>query len=171
MENQKQRANSCTGHPGRLVVGRILPASDWVLGIKKICEDNNVKGGNVVSCIGALQEANILNPLPLDAQGSPTQQEAEGEERAGYAPPLTIPGPIQVLSCQGTICTKEDGELVVHLHGLVADSNHRIYGGHIPAGKNPISNTMEVMIAEIADVKMLLKYDPETKEPHFSPEK
>ena len=171
MEASGARTKSAVGNSGRVIVARILPGSDLIEAMEKICQENNITSANVISCIGALRESALLNPTLADnVPSEKPDAKPEGEVRAGYGDALVISGPLQILSAQGTVVTAEDGKLIVHIHATVVDAEHNVYGGHVPKGKNPIDDTAEVTIQEVAGVKMLLKYDAETKESHLSPE-
>jgi predicted DNA-binding protein with PD1-like motif len=170
MKIGEARFKSAAGNPGRIAVARILPGSDLIEAVEKICKENNIKSASVVSCIGALREAALLNPVLADSSPPKSDVKEEGEVRTGYGEALTITGPLQILAVQGTISTAEDGKMVVHMHAIIVDGDHNVYGGHVPKGKNFIDDTAEVTIQEVVGIKMLLKYDPETKEHHLSPE-
>jgi predicted DNA-binding protein with PD1-like motif len=68
----------------------------------------------------------------------------------------------------GVICEKDGGELHVHLHASVVDENGKVYGGHLLEGESPVLRRTEVVIGEIADVRMTEKYDEVTGEVEFS---
>lgn len=171
MQTSVARSKSAVGSSGRVIVARVLPGTDLIEAIEKICKENNVTSASIISCIGALRESAVLNPISPDSIPSEKPNATtEGEVRAGYGEALVIPGPLQILAAQGTVVTAEDGTLTVHIHAMVVDEKHTVYGGHLPKGKNPIDDTAEVTIQEVAGIRMLLKYDPETEEPHLTPE-
>lgn len=160
MEKETERLRSAAGEGGKVVFARLLPGCDLVEGVERICKENAIEGGSL-SCLGSLREAVLLNPSPRK----------EGKIVPGYGPPIRIPGPIQVLCCQGTIGKSEHHERVVHIHGVVCNDKHEVYGGHFAKGENIVSVTMEVIINGVKGIKVVRKYDPEVEEVHLSPEK
>ncbi len=168
MNSREPRINSAAGSNGRIVVARILPESDLIEAIEKICIDNNVKSGIIVSCIGALRQAVLLNPVTVDPS-APKPDKTTDEVRSGYGDALLLKGPLQILSGQGAVITKDDNTLLVHIHATVVNEGHEVYGGHLPKGKNLIDDTAEVTIQEISGMKLSLKYDPDTSEQHLFP--
>ena len=130
------------GRTGRTIVMQVRRNGDLIEEIKNVCDHNGINSAILSCCIGALAEGNLLNPIP----------KKNGELCPGYADAITLEGPIQLLSTQGTVSKGKDNSLVVHMHGVVADSKNKIYGGHFVSGKNRITFAGEVIIQEIDPV-------------------
>jgi predicted DNA-binding protein with PD1-like motif len=56
---------------------------------------------------------------------------------ADFGPPKVIPGPLQVMSLEGFIYDSAKGEMDHHIHGLFADTDGNICGGHLIEGGIP----------------------------------
>lgn len=53
---------------------------------------------------------------------------------------------VEIVSCYGNLARKkENDQLVIHLHGVVADRNSKTYGGHVFKGQIKL---VEIMIFE-----------------------
>jgi predicted DNA-binding protein with PD1-like motif len=154
------RYKAAQGQLGRVIAARLLPGTDLVEGMEKICEDYEVRYAFVNCSIGSLQKATfmIIAPKP------------EAKIKAGYTAPFELPGPIEFLGGHGIVCKGENGESITHFHGVISDQFNHVYGGHFVKGKNPILATMDLIIIEVKDVKLLRRYDEETDLVHFAPE-
>ena len=67
--------------------------------------------------------------------------------------------PHELLALQGTISSS--GEPRIHIHATVADSEHRVFGGHLMKGKVWMSN--EIGLVKLERVFSTRKMDPEKK--------
>jgi len=115
-----------------------------------------------LSAIGSLQKLTVMVLTPNE----------KTKLGAAYTDPQTIPGPIEILGIQGVILNSEEGNVILHLHGTFSDEEGKVYGGHVAPieGENPILATLDVIIGEITDAKMTLRYDEETDLNIFCPE-
>jgi len=59
----------------------------------------------------------------------------------------------------GIIFQSDEGETLLHLHGTFSDKEGAVFGGHMTAGGNPVLATLDAVIAEIPDVKMVRQLD------------
>ena len=150
------------GRMGKVLVGRLLPGTDLIDGIAKICTDNGIKYGVVTTAIGSLHKAVFKYLIP----------NSELKMGAGYGDPYEMDGPIEFCSGMGLICPNEKGELIIHFHGVFNTSLQKgykevvpdvIYGGHMEPGENPVAATVDLMIVEVKGVEMIRKYDEETE--------
>jgi predicted DNA-binding protein with PD1-like motif len=144
------RVQKC--NKGRLIVGRILPGTDLFAGIKKICLENNLRYGSIVSMIGSLSKGKFVYAI----------DDEKAKLKFKYSDPVYLQGPLELLSAQGFIGLGDNGEINIHLHGLMSDKYMRLFGGHFVEGGNPILATMEIMIQELDGVKLLRGLDQET---------
>ena len=132
---------------------RLLPGTDLVKGITKVCTDHDITAGIVTSVMGTLQRATLYTAAPRpDLKGG-----------IGYSEPMLIPGPLEFITGQGLLSVLEDGELFLHLHGLIIYQEMRIYGGHFGPGGNPVLSTIDVAITEALGVRVPRVFDPETE--------
>ena len=69
---------------------------------------------------------------------------------------------MEILSAQGVVCEKEEGGTHIHLHAVLCDKEGDVIGGHIVPGDNPALATIDLIITEIKDVRLMARYDPET---------
>jgi len=157
------RIASGEGQLGRMIVGRLLPGTDLMEGLNKICDQYNIQNGVIVECIGSLRKSvfKFLIPNPKLKLGS------------GYGDPYTLDGPIEFLGGQGVITQGEDGKRKIHLHGLVNRTSVEegkpkpddVLGGDfgVPPGSNLVLATMDVTIVEVKGLNITRKYDTETE--------
>ncbi|MEM3382157.1 MAG: DNA-binding protein [Candidatus Bathyarchaeia archaeon] len=157
------RYASGEGQIGRIIVARLLPGTDLMEGLNKICDQYNINNGVIVDCIGSLRKAvfKFLIPNPKLKLGS------------GYGEPYTLDGPIEFLGGQGIITQGEDGKRKIHLHGLVNRTSVEegkakpdyVLGGDfgVPPGSNLVLATMDITIIEVKGLNIIRKYDTETE--------
>jgi uncharacterized protein len=141
----------------KTLVGRILPGTDLIGGIEKICQDNHLAYGTIVTAIGSLSRGEFVYALP----------DKSAKMGIKYSDPTTIEGPLELLACQGMIGLTAEGDLSVHLHGLMSDSNMKVYGCHFLKNGNPVLITVEILIHEHEGVRMVREQDSETDFPLF----
>ena len=139
------------GGISKVVMLRWRPGEDLIEGITEACLSQGVKSGAVSSCIGSLQRASFFTVVSL-----------ENKIGAGYGDSIEMEGPLELVSAQGTIGLDVAGNLLIHLHGALADSRGNLHGGHLIKGRCPVLITCEAMITLVEEVGAVQKYDPET---------
>ena len=139
------------GSLAKVVLARLQPGQDLIEGLAEACLAQGVKSGAVSSCIGSLQRASFFTVVPLG-----------NKIGAGYGGSIEMEGPLELVSAQGTIGLDVEGNLLVHLHGALADGRGNLHGGHLIKGKCPVLITCEAMITSLEEVRAVQKYDPET---------
>lgn len=144
---------------GRVVFGRIYPGTEIIDGILKICEENYIRYGTIITMIGSLSRGTFVYAIP----------ETDAKMGIKYSQPVEIEGPLEFLSGQGIIGVSDAGKPIIHLHGLLSDKNKKIYGGHFIDAGNPVLVTMEVVIQELEGVRLIKSQDEETDFPLFKP--
>jgi predicted DNA-binding protein with PD1-like motif len=149
------------GRFGKVVPVRLRRGTDLMNGLKTVCEANEIKHGAVLAGIGSLQKMTyqVLAPRPETKLG------------AGYTEPQVVQGPVEVVSLQGVVFQSETGETLLHVHGTFSDQHGTVYAGHVVAGENPVLATLDGIVAEIADVKLVRRMDAEVGLGLFTPEK
>ena len=137
---------------GRVVVSRLLPGTDLLTGIEKICRNNRISCGAVLSVVGSLAGATYqyVSRDPAEPSG------------VKYSEPKVVSRPVEFLSGQGLVGTEEDGSICVHLHGVCIDDSGWVFGGHFGREGNPVLATVEVVLQELRGGQLTRRYDPET---------
>jgi len=84
-----------------------------------------------------------------------------GFYRTGEYQSIEIAGPLEILSCMGSVSIREK-EPFVHAHISIANEKGEAFGGHALPGCI-IAVTGELILIEAPDVKLQRKLDEETK--------
>jgi len=119
-------------------VVRLLPDQDLMQEIEKIVQENNIKAGFIISCLGSLKEAYLRMP------GGKTFQNFEGKFEI-----LCLNGTLSVNGC--------------HLHlamSVFPDGN--VLGGHVLETGCKILTTAEIVIGALEDREFTRKLDENT---------
>jgi predicted DNA-binding protein with PD1-like motif len=148
------------GRFGKVVPVRLRTGTDLMSGLKQVCEANGIKHGALLAGIGSLRRMTyqVLTPKPETKLG------------AGYTEPQVVPGPVEIVSLQGVIFQSEEGETLLHVHGTFSDKDGKVYAGHVVAGENPVLATLDGLIAEVADVRLIRRMDAEVGLGLYTPE-
>ncbi|MCQ1059853.1 PPC domain-containing DNA-binding protein [Photobacterium sp. DNB23_23_1] len=120
-----------TPHAFRLTLGTDLKSS-----ILAYVQQQDIKAGSLLSCVGCLSHASI--------------------RLANESESLELAGPLEILTLSGTLTPEH-----VHLHISVADKSGRVYGGHLQEG-SMVSYTAEVCLAEYTDLSFTREPDATT---------
>lgn len=151
------RVQTVVSEKGRRIVGRLLPGTDLIKGIEKVCHDHDMVCGAIVAVIGSLTEAKIAYAVA----------DQTGKIGVRYSDPKQIEGPLELLACQGMIGRTVDAESSIHLHGLMSNPEMTVCGGHFLENGNPVLATAEIFIQECSDVQMVREEDEESGFPLF----
>ena len=151
------REKDVCGKFGKILPILLPPDKDLISSIKKACNDNGIRSGTILTAVGSLQKLTVMH-----------HSSSKAKTAAFFSPHKVIPGPLQFLSLAGVIFEKDSGELHVHLHGSFVNQHGKIHGGHLVEDENPVLRRTEVVIGEIADVKMIERYDEATGDTEFS---
>ena len=138
------REKDVCGKFGKILPMLLPPDKDLISSIKKACNDNGIRSGTIQTAVGSLQKLTVMHHASDKAKTA-----------THLSLPKVIPGPLQFLSLAGVICESDSGELHAHLHGSFVDQHGKVYGGHLVEGENPVLRRTEVVISEIADVRMV----------------
>ena len=149
-----------SGKAGRLVPVRLKTGTDVANGIKGVCEDLGIKYGAVLVGIGSVRQLSycVLTPKPDTKVG------------AGYTDPEVVPGPVEIVGLSGVIFQSEQGETLLHLHGTFSDKTGRVYAGHVVAGANPVLATLDALVGEVTEARMIRRMDEEVGMGLYTPE-
>lgn len=153
------RFSDAVGSTGKSIACRLLPGTDLIEGIEAVCEKNDVKHA-YVSAFGSFSKTGYMFLVP----------KAEAKVGAGYGAVIEKDGPIEFLNGIGVVCQNDD-KYDTHFHATMCDETGVVFGGHIVKGHTPALTTVDLVIIEIIDVKMLRAYDEETDLTQFVPTK
>ncbi|MGR5061899.1 PPC domain-containing DNA-binding protein [Photobacterium sp. DNB22_13_2] len=120
-----------TPHAFRLTLGTDLKWS-----ILAYVQQQDIKAGSLLSCVGCLSHASI--------------------RLANESESLELAGPLEILTLSGTLTPEH-----AHLHVSVADKSGRVYGGHLQDG-SIVSYTAEVCLAEYTNLSFSRELDTTT---------
>ena len=149
------------GKSGKFLIGRVLPGHDFIQGIEDAFRESGFKSGNLISCVGSLNQASFIyiKPKPGGLMG------------VGYDAPTILEGPLEFLSMQGPIVKDDGGEIFCHFHGTVMDKDGRAWGGHfyregtlmpdgqtLPGG-SPVLATVDFTILAHEGAKIVRRLD------------
>jgi hypothetical protein len=135
---------------GRVIVGRILPGSDLVTGIEKICRKHDVRQAIILGAIGS-----IVNPHIEWAAFT------EARPVTGNTASRTLAGAGSLMSGQGLVCeTEGTDELNIHIHCTVTDPSGTVLGGHFNKQAVEVLSTTDLTLVEITGVKVIRRPDP-----------
>ena len=140
--------NIC-GRSGKVLPIQLPTGEDLVASLKQACRNNGIRYAAILSTVGSLRQLTIENVII-----SKTSRTG-----ADFGPPKVIPGPLQVMSLEGFIYESAKGEMDYHIHGLFADTDGKICGGHLIEGGNPIQTRLVMVVGEIAGVRMVERLD------------
>jgi predicted DNA-binding protein with PD1-like motif len=142
-------AHYAIGKAGKLIPARLRTHTDITNGLKAVCAENGIKYGAVLFGIGSIRKVTyqILGPKPESPMG------------AGYLDPITLPGPVEVISMHGIVFQSDDGQTLLHLHGTFCDKEGKVFGGHIVAGGNPVLATLDAYIVEAVGAETIRQMD------------
>lgn len=159
MDKNDNNIQMAEGKLGRVVVLRLKPGTDVLLGLQAACERAGINNGVIISAIGSLARVRFCDPIEIP----------EKRARYGYGEPLQLEGPIELTSTSGIICHDDSGETNLHVHVDLADQEGKAYGGHLVEGTKVLL-TLDAVIGEIEGVDMRRKMDPELEVPLLSPQ-
>ncbi len=151
LKHPEVRTESVEGRGGRVISARLRPGTDLIAGIKELTRKHNVLAGALVVSFGSLARAEVTW-----TEGSKSDPSKKGER-------TRLQGPLSFLSSQGKVGITEEGEPLVHLHGVLADLDGRVWGGHFHEGNNPVFSTFEIVIQEILGVRHTRIWDDESE--------
>ncbi|MFX0113720.1 MAG: PPC domain-containing DNA-binding protein [Candidatus Hodarchaeota archaeon] len=153
MSAREVRYQTTAGELGRVIIGRLLPGTDVIEGIEKICKDHDIKSAFISVSIGSLQKATFL--LAMAKQGT--------KLGIAYSEPIEVPGPIEFLNGLGMVCEGEiKGKLETHIHATFSNEKKEVYGGHLVKGENPTLATIDLSIIEVKGIRLFREFDEET---------
>ena len=149
------------GKINKIYAIRLGRGEDVIKGIKKVCTDNGINNAVIISVIGSLAKA-CYNNTTTDLNNTKTGT-------AG-TPQQYLEEPLEVLSAQGEICHKDDGELFIHMHASLSAEDGKVYGGHMHEG-NIVLCTLNVFLGIVDEAELGMEWDDEVDLFEFCPRK
>lgn len=146
------KGKSICGRIGKVLPIQLPTGEDLIASLKQACRDNGIHYAAILSTVGSLRQLTIENVIISKTS----------KTGADFGPPKVIPGPLQVMSLEGFIYDSAKGEMDHHIHGLFADTDGNICGGHLIEGGNPIQTRLIILVGEIAGVRMVERLDEES---------
>ena len=123
---------------------RLQPGEDLFLGIRELCQKNNIERAVILSAIGSLCDVAFRDlktgiELPVNVDKTNLMEE--------YGPfeLLTLEG--NVVPLIGEFGNLKEGDLVLHLHCTLGTAFGNIFGGHL--FKATIFTTTELFLAKV----------------------
>jgi len=149
---------SAVGRPGRLLAARLLPGQDLVEGALGLIKANGFRSGTVTA-IGSLRSAKVVWAGSMDF----------GDDPMSVAVFYEMPGPVELGVAQGAFGTDENGQVVMHIHGLVMDKDGQMRCGNLLPGSAPVLATVDLTIQEMAGLELAPTLDPVFKNKFLHP--
>lgn len=115
---------------------RLTKGKDLKLELEKYVQENKIKSGVIVSCVGSLSEATIRN--------------------ATATKNIKLPKDLEIVSATGTFSLNG-----CHIHISLSDENLKTYGGHLQKGCL-VNTTVEVVILELENYIFTREFDNST---------
>ena len=152
------KAIAAMGKPGRLLAARLLPGQDAVEGIIELITSNGIKSGTVTA-IGSLRSAKVLWAGSMEFGDNPMDAAVFYE----------MEGPVELGVGHGIFGTDENGEVVMHIHGLIMDKDGNMRCGNLIPGSAPVLATVELTVQEMEGMEMRPTQDPKWKHRFLHP--
>lgn len=120
----------------KMIATRLTAGTDLKLAIQSLVTQHHIKAGSIASCVGSLSQLNI--------------------RLADSTSTLERSAAFEIVSLMGTLTSEHQ-----HLHIAVADTQGRVWGGHLLNG-NIIHTTAELMIHSYPQFTFAREFDPNT---------
>jgi predicted DNA-binding protein with PD1-like motif len=117
--------------------------------IRKACLEHDVKNAVIISMIGSLYKTTYYDPII----------NPKIKSWISYGDPISLECPVQLLSGNGEVCYNQDGELDVHIHVSLADSQGNSYGGHLAEQGNQALCTVNIFVGILEGIEMGFEYE------------
>ena len=136
------------GRMSRIVMGKLAMDIDLLEGIREMVRREKIQTGIIVSAVGALSKAVFRNLKVV-----PSNFKIEDRHRL-Y---LDLEQPLELVSLEGWIATKEDGEPEIHVHfcaSTVMGDKIVTLGGHLTPGTiTSVKVVIVIGVIEDSDIK------------------
>ncbi len=149
---------SAEGKTGRLVAARLLPGQDLVEAVLGLAGEYGLRSGRVWA-IGSLSSATVVYPNSMEF----------GDDPMSVAVFHKMEGPVELGFGYGVFGTGEDGEISLHLHGLIMDKDGNMRTGNLVPGSAPVLATVELTLEEYQGLELRAVLDEEWKHKFLHP--
>lgn len=116
---------------GSVMMVRLYQDEDLFASLREACLAAGVRTGVVVSGIGMLKQTELSYFV-----------------RHGQYSSALFPEPLELVSLTGNVIL-QDGEVVFHLHAVLARENKETVAGHISKGKVNVTNEIVILKTDI----------------------
>jgi predicted DNA-binding protein with PD1-like motif len=130
------------GSESNVIVIRLADGEDLLKSLEAAAEEQNFSSAMVLSGIGMLRSFTL------------------GYFKDGEYQKKTYEEAYELASLQGSFA-KCDDEMMVHLHGVLAGSDHKSVGGHVFGGT--VNGLGELTVLKLNEVKLYREFNDETK--------
>ncbi|HDM8048389.1 PPC domain-containing DNA-binding protein [Vibrio fluvialis] len=120
----------------KVLATRLTQGADLKQSIMALVQEHSITAGSIASCAGCLSQLNI--------------------RLADSISTLSLQAPFEIVSLMGTLTPHH-----LHLHIAVADSQGKVWGGHLLDG-NLINTTAELIVYGYPDLAFDREYDAHT---------
>jgi len=131
----------------RQITRRLKPGQLLKESIIQLVEDEHIEAGVILAVVGGLENANLR----------------VSKFENGEHPNVTVDGPLELVSCMGTLSTQG-----CHIHVSVSDRTGTCFGGHLKNGCR-VFVTVELTVLVFDDVIYNRTLDDETGFDELSP--
>lgn len=142
---------------GDTIVGRLLPGTDLVAGLRAACDKHGAKYAVITSLIGSLRETDfvVIEPEPASWSG------------IRYGASRHVAGGVEIIGASGMLGQWEDGRPSAHIHFTVIDTRGVISAGHVSDSGNPCLITVEFALKVVEHGSITRRRDPKLGFPVF----
>jgi predicted DNA-binding protein with PD1-like motif len=130
------------GSESNFIVIRLADGEDLIKSLERAAEEQDFSSAMVLSGIGMLRSFTL------------------GYFEDGEYQKETYEVPYELASLQGSFA-KCDDEMMVHLHGVLAGSDHKSVGGHVFGGT--VNGLAEITILKLSEVELYRELNEKTK--------
>jgi len=116
---------------GNVLMVRLYQDEDLFAGVREACLKSGLKTGIVVSGIGMLKQAELSFFL-----------------KQGQYHTAQFPEPLELVSLTGNVIL-QDGDVVFHLHAVLARESKETVAGHLAKGKVNVTNEIAIVKTDI----------------------
>lgn len=138
---------------------RLGPGADPIQAITEVVGHLGLDSGSIVQCMGSFAQVALMIVVP------------DGHGGWRFSDPMVKQGPMEMVSAQGSWGRDgETGQVAVHLHGLVIDSEGRAHGGHFLPGGSRVLATCEIGLLAAPGLTIRRAFDPAAGCPVLKPD-
>lgn len=147
------RVASAEGRIEKTILARVAPGEDIFAAIREICRRHGVRSGHIATLIGSLRSADVVC----------VTEDPDDPSKSVYLEPLRMEGRLELVTGTGVMGPDDQGDLSIHIHGVIADSDMKPVAGHlVDSGANIVLATAEMVINSFSGAEFSRSFDEET---------